>query len=77
MDTDAKKTASKLAKGHAMLEQLARRMDIALLAWMVSLAASARRSATLRAKVARSMEVSSTASALMIVPHAQVRSRRC
>ena len=56
LETRASKSANQLAMGRAMRTQLKRMTGIAQLAYLVSLAACARRSATLLAKLAHSME---------------------
>jgi len=77
METGARKSVSRLAMGHAMLEQLARKMVIAQLALPVFMAARARTNVILRAKVVHSMEVCSIPLMKMIVLLAQLRNPRC
>ena len=77
METRATKIVNKLVMGRAMLEQLARKMEIAQLASLVFMAARALRNATLLAKVVHSMEAFSIPLGQMIVLHAQMRSLRC
>jgi len=77
LETRASKNANQLAMGRAMRTQLRRMMGIAQLAYLVSLAASARRSATLPAKLAHSMEACSTRLGLTIALRAQRIHPRC
>jgi len=63
--------------GHAMLEPLARKMEIAQLALMDFMATAALRNATLRARVVHNTEVFSIKLEQMIALHAQMMSLQC
>lgn len=77
LETHANKNANQLAMGRAMRTQLKRMTGIAQLAYLVSLAAGARRSATLLAKLAHSMEAFSTRLGQTIALCAQRIHLRC
>jgi len=77
LETRASKNANQLAMGRAMRTQLKRMTGIAQLAFLVSLAACARRSATLVAELALSMEACSTRLGKTIVLRAQRIHLRC
>lgn len=76
-ETRARKIVNQRAMGRAMRTQLKRMMGNAQLAYMVSLAACVRRSATLRAKLVNSMGASSTPLMQMIALCAQRMNLQC